>query len=150
MIVFQTIITLAWGLVLICASFHISFIPLQIVHFQLYLMINCSDAWWIKLLSTLWPFFCSLFWQYISLLFIGMLIVISVRGFLTNLMKVTLLMFLLSLVYLFALVNNNHCLTFFRHTFIMWCSVHCCELWKKKCFAFLYISLGCNLLENLA
>lgn len=27
--------------------------------------------------------------QYISLMFIGMLIVISVRGFLTNLMKVT-------------------------------------------------------------
>lgn len=32
------------------------------------------------------------FLQYISLLFIGMLVVISVRGFLTNLMKVFLLL----------------------------------------------------------
>lgn len=37
-------------------------------------------------------FFSNFFVQYISLLFIGMLVVISVRGFLTNLMKVFLLL----------------------------------------------------------
>lgn len=40
------------------------------------------------LLTLLFLTFLSIFLQYISLLFIGMLVVISVRGFLTNLMKV--------------------------------------------------------------
>lgn len=50
-----------------------------------------SVLWWIC-----WCFwFCLLFVQYISLLFIGMLIVMSVRGFLTNLMKVNIFFFYL-------------------------------------------------------
>ncbi|KAF3535706.1 hypothetical protein F2Q69_00019942, partial [Brassica cretica] len=45
-----------------------------------------QDCWIVQLCSNPVSFFLSCL-QYISLLFIGMLIVISVRGFLTNLMK---------------------------------------------------------------
>lgn len=50
----------------------------------------------------LYLLFFLLFQQYISLLFIGMLIVISVRGFLTNLMKVILSFFLVILIMLYV------------------------------------------------
>ena len=80
-------------------------------------MINLSDAiLWVS--DTDMGFFLV---QYISLLFIGMLIVISVRGFLTNLMKVSIVAYLSSVNSL-----SGFSLTVLFASYVMWLNVSFC------------------------
>ena len=64
----------------------------DVYHNPIYLLPISKNYVLYDLMYLFSKFIPHFFVQYISLLFIGMLVVISVRGFLTNLMKVFLLL----------------------------------------------------------